>query len=580
MNAHTPNSGSVSGAAVFENHSAREPESLPARPVVSASVCSICLEQLASAGTHQLCCLRCGHIFGRSCLERWLRHQRRALDRCCPECKQRASLKDIRLLYLPFTDEVQSEAAVGNYAKSAECSPPDFVWNAAFTVRLAAKELDEREELRKSLQLERKRRVEMELELCRLRDELDSLQNLRQAEMKRVRSEYASQISRAARPLEQDASDRELSSVANRNASNVPATMQSLGITSCGQTRCLLQRARVALLHAGNRHLYVSTASRAPKASHGTESYTLKEIPLELVSSPVASSFDSNLHKAAIRDIASNERLLACASLDGSVSLVQPQTLLSVASIPVGEPAWSVRFTANWDHGLAIGSQRGRLLFFDLRQTREPLGVFGAANPPGGVHSIHLGVSNQVNHDLLAFCTLRSLFVTQFSPSLAMGTHELVPQDLSNLFPKPAQLYCMRIHDNYLMLSRRFGSMNSGEHVLVHIDYMENQFTLAGRATGFDPGPLLGRTDFCLVQQPLAPRGKPMPLLLSGDAGHLGKLRCWTPDLFTEPQNLTLFTKSQAAVDTEATPSVFVEQSLGMFAAVTSNAVSLFRWNP
>jgi hypothetical protein len=348
----------------------------------------------------------------------------------------------------------------------------------------------------------------------------------------------------------------------------------------CGQTRCRLQRARIALLHEENRCLYVSTAIDAPKGNHKTESYTLREIPLELISSVAASSFETGLHAGAIRDIASNGKLLACASLDGSVSLVQPKTLLSVANIPIGEAAWSVGFTANWEHGLAIGSQRGRLLLFDLRQTQVPLSVFCTTNPTGGVHSIFLGTLDGVGENMLAFCTLRSLFLTRFSPQKLLSSYELNPQDLSNLLPKPAQLYCMRIHDHYLMLSKRFGTVDGGEHMLARFDGSENQFAVASRVAGFDPGPLLSRTDFCLSQHPQLSVEEPMPLLLSGDAGRHGALCCWIPGVHTKPQYLTLGKSLRAAEGIESTPNVFAERRLGLFAAVTADVVSLFRWHP
>ncbi|KAF7051551.1 hypothetical protein CFC21_059784 [Triticum aestivum] len=42
----------------------------PARPT-----CSICLEPWTSTGKHHICCIPCGHVYGRSCLTRWLMDQ-------------------------------------------------------------------------------------------------------------------------------------------------------------------------------------------------------------------------------------------------------------------------------------------------------------------------------------------------------------------------------------------------------------------------------------------------------------------------------------------------------------------------
>ncbi|XP_052746090.1 E3 ubiquitin-protein ligase RFWD3 [Bicyclus anynana] len=56
--------------------------------------CPICLEAWGTSGAHRLVALRCGHVFGQSCVSRWLRARR-----CCPTCKRGAALKDLRHIY-------------------------------------------------------------------------------------------------------------------------------------------------------------------------------------------------------------------------------------------------------------------------------------------------------------------------------------------------------------------------------------------------------------------------------------------------------------------------------------------------
>lgn len=60
--------------------------------------CSICLDMWSNYGDHRLCCLKCGHLFGLSCLKKWL-EPLRAADRRCPECNTKANKRDIRVLY-------------------------------------------------------------------------------------------------------------------------------------------------------------------------------------------------------------------------------------------------------------------------------------------------------------------------------------------------------------------------------------------------------------------------------------------------------------------------------------------------
>ncbi|KAK2630767.1 hypothetical protein QOZ80_3AG0249760 [Eleusine coracana subsp. coracana] len=61
-------------------------------------VCCICLEPWTCYDAHRICCIPCGHVYGRSCLERWFleRHESRAK---CPECGEPFAPNKIINLY-------------------------------------------------------------------------------------------------------------------------------------------------------------------------------------------------------------------------------------------------------------------------------------------------------------------------------------------------------------------------------------------------------------------------------------------------------------------------------------------------
>ncbi|KAH8368824.1 hypothetical protein KR200_003993, partial [Drosophila serrata] len=62
--------------------------------------CPICLEHWEMCGEHRLVSLRCGHLFGESCIRRWLgESQRQSSVKVCPQCKTKATYRDIRHLY-------------------------------------------------------------------------------------------------------------------------------------------------------------------------------------------------------------------------------------------------------------------------------------------------------------------------------------------------------------------------------------------------------------------------------------------------------------------------------------------------
>ncbi|ETE64513.1 E3 ubiquitin-protein ligase RFWD3, partial [Ophiophagus hannah] len=61
----------------------------------SGDTCAICFEEWTNAGEHRLAALRCGHLFGYSCIERWLKGQVGK----CPQCNKKAKRTDIVVLY-------------------------------------------------------------------------------------------------------------------------------------------------------------------------------------------------------------------------------------------------------------------------------------------------------------------------------------------------------------------------------------------------------------------------------------------------------------------------------------------------
>nr|GEY34405.1 zinc finger, RING/FYVE/PHD-type [Tanacetum cinerariifolium] len=60
-------------------------------------VCPICYEPWTNYGRHQLCSLPCGHIYGRSCINKWLLQAKRSSMKC-PQCNNLCTLEDVRPL--------------------------------------------------------------------------------------------------------------------------------------------------------------------------------------------------------------------------------------------------------------------------------------------------------------------------------------------------------------------------------------------------------------------------------------------------------------------------------------------------
>ena len=58
-------------------------------------VCPICLDSWSSTGNHRLVSLKCGHLFGMICIEKWLSGGAGK----CPQCNGPAKKADIRAIY-------------------------------------------------------------------------------------------------------------------------------------------------------------------------------------------------------------------------------------------------------------------------------------------------------------------------------------------------------------------------------------------------------------------------------------------------------------------------------------------------
>ncbi|EDO47854.1 predicted protein, partial [Nematostella vectensis] len=80
--------------------------------------CPICFDAWSNSGAHRLSSLSCGHLFGRSCIERWLK-AKGGSDKC-PQCNAPAKKKDIRNIYakaLKTIDTAEKDRALADLEK-------------------------------------------------------------------------------------------------------------------------------------------------------------------------------------------------------------------------------------------------------------------------------------------------------------------------------------------------------------------------------------------------------------------------------------------------------------------------------
>ena len=110
--------------------------------------CSICFDSWTNSGPHRVVCLKCGHCFGKSCLETWILEKKK--DAVCPTCKLKCSKKDIRPIF------VRSLKALDTHEREKLTNDLE-------------KEVKKREDIEMELILANSRITVLEMELDKLR---------------------------------------------------------------------------------------------------------------------------------------------------------------------------------------------------------------------------------------------------------------------------------------------------------------------------------------------------------------------------------------------------------------------------
>ncbi|KAH7553530.1 hypothetical protein JRO89_XS12G0022700 [Xanthoceras sorbifolium] len=90
------------------------------RSDIDGLFCSICMDAWTNNGDHHISCLPCGHIYGLSCIKKWL--QRCRSSGKCPQCNQKCSLKDVRKLFASRIVAVDEESQKKIQSLEAKCS--------------------------------------------------------------------------------------------------------------------------------------------------------------------------------------------------------------------------------------------------------------------------------------------------------------------------------------------------------------------------------------------------------------------------------------------------------------------------
>ncbi|NWS79820.1 RFWD3 ligase, partial [Toxostoma redivivum] len=287
--------------------------------------CAICFEQWTNAGDHRLSALRCGHLFGYTCIERWLKGQAGK----CPQCNKKAKRSDIVILY----------------ART-----------------LKALDTSEQERMRSSLEKEQKLRRQAELESAQSRLQLQVL------------TDECSKLRKQVQEL------KALVAQYNVSTSQQPGSSRTClpGSLPSSQSQRKYHLEKVFLVsQAGNCRVmaYCDSLSCLVVSQPSPQSTFIPGCGVKMMSlANLKSSQYIPIHSKQIRGLAFGTRadgLLLSAALDSTLKLTSLATNTVVQTYNAGRPVWSCCWCLDDTNYVYAGLVNGSIMIYDLRDTNS-----------------------------------------------------------------------------------------------------------------------------------------------------------------------------------------------------------------
>ncbi|KAH8554934.1 hypothetical protein BGW37DRAFT_217150 [Umbelopsis sp. PMI_123] len=278
------------------------------------SQCPICFEKWSNTGPHRLISMKCGHLFGQSCIERWIARARKDTKAKCPQCNANISKRDIRP-----------------------------IWAKQITSEDSCKI----ERMQTDLDNLNARYLEQEIELSKLRLAYQMCRNelmRKDAEIKRVHLMLNSNMSTA------DFGGRPTSSL-----------IKGLEFDKKLKFHETANICRVMAFNPGQDMIVASKST--PRGVHGIQKISLVDnLNLETVVN----------HSRAIRDIQCTQSgLCLTTALDGTSKITSLKDNCVVQSYNLTAPGWCCSWDDADENRLYCGLIDDSVMVFDVRNTRE-----------------------------------------------------------------------------------------------------------------------------------------------------------------------------------------------------------------
>ncbi|KAJ8985155.1 hypothetical protein NQ317_012807 [Molorchus minor] len=317
-------------------------------------LCPICLDNWTNTGDHRICALKCGHLFGYKCVNRWLESQQK---KSCPTCKKRVNRSDLRYIY------------------------------AKKLIAVDTTELDVMKQLLDTA-IEEKNKMLMDMSRITCREQM-------------LHQEIA-QLRKQIEDLTKNRPDYR-PSPSNLFTSNIVRLYMDKSLDICRQSGCRVFDANCELD-------LIMVSMRSPNnlfAGFGIRKVNISQYkPLAFIP----------LHSLQIRDISfhpSNNWVLT-ASMDKSFKVVDTISNSVMYTTSQQMPLWSCCWDADNQYVLYIGTQSGAVVKYDVRTMAQPvctLAVPGDMSPVVSIASIPSRPGADLVNGGVVSCKLNSLWV-------------------------------------------------------------------------------------------------------------------------------------------------------------------------
>ncbi|NXJ83261.1 RFWD3 ligase, partial [Trogon melanurus] len=287
--------------------------------------CAICFEQWTNAGDHRLSALRCGHLFGYTCINRWLKGQAGK----CPQCNKKAKRSDIVVLY----------------ART-----------------LKALDTSEQERMKSSLEKEQMLRRQAELESAQSRLQLQVL------------TDECSKLRKQVQELKALVAQHNVST--SQQPGRFHPCLPSSLPSSQSQRKYHLENVFV-VSQTGNCRVmaYCDSLSCLVVSQPSPQSTFIPGCGVKMISvANLKSSQYVPIHSKQIRGLAFSSRgdgLLLSAALDNTLKLTSLATNTVVQTYNAGRPVWSCCWCLDDTNYVYAGLVNGSIMIYDLRDTNS-----------------------------------------------------------------------------------------------------------------------------------------------------------------------------------------------------------------